>query len=201
MIETTRTSENNIECECPSIEIAAFIDGELSSEAEAKLEAHLETCSVCTQELNDQKNFVNALNISLNDLPEIPADFTKRVVTNAESGVSGLRKSRERLNAFLVCCVLFLFILFTLGASASRTIAVSLDVFGRLAAVLGFAIHLGYDIAIGAVVIMRTIAGQPAFPPIAVAIILPTVIFIAYKYSFVRFGRGGSEQLESGSRS
>jgi hypothetical protein len=137
----------------------------------------------------------------LNDIPEMPADFTRRIVTNAESGVSGLRQKKERLNAVFVCFGLFFFVLFTLGASAPGTITASLDVIGRLAAVLAFASHVIYDISIGAVVIMRSIAGQPAFAPVALAVIVPLIFGLAYKYSLLRIGRQKSEYFESGSRS
>ena len=195
------TYERRLETECPSIEIAAYLDGELSAKAEGELESHLLKCSICTQELNEQKNFINALNGSLNDLPDIPADFTKRIVTNAESGVSGLRQKRERLNAVFVCVGLFFFVLFTLGSSAPGTIAASMDIVSRLAAVASFAGHLIYDIAIGAVVIMRSLAGQPAFGPVAIIIIMSMIVGIVYKLSPFRSGRERSEYLESGSRS
>lgn len=200
MNERTIT-ENEAEAECPSADIAAYLDGELPYDAETELEAHLSNCSLCTQELNHQKHFINALNGSLNDLPEIPADFAKRIVVNAESGVSGLRQRRERLNAVFVCVGLFFFVLFTLGASAPGTIAASMDIVGRLAAVFAFASHLVYDVAIGAVVVMRSLAGQPAFGPVAAIILVSTIIGIGYKYSHLRSGRGSSEYLESGSRS
>jgi anti-sigma factor RsiW len=195
------TSEKRLETDCPSIEIAAYLDGELSSNAEAELEAHLSHCSVCTEDLNNQKHFINALNGSLSDLPDIPADFTKRIVTNAESGVSGLRQKRERLNAAFVIVGLFFFVLFTLGASAPGTIAASMDIVGRLAAVVAFAGHLIYDVAIGAVIVMRSLAGQPAFGPVALIVIVSMIVGIAYKYSHFRSRSERSEYLESGSRS
>lgn len=201
MVDLGNTSENAVEIECPSIEIAAYLDGELSAEAEADLEAHFSKCVTCTRDLNDQKHLMIALNGSLNDLPTIPIDFTKRIVTNAESGVSGLRHKRERLNAAFVCAGLFFFVLFTLGASAPGTITASFDIVGRLGAVIAFAGHLIYDIAIGVVVVMRSIGEQPAFGPVALVIILSMIVGIAYKYSHFRAGRESSEYLESGSRS
>jgi hypothetical protein len=199
-MDRVNTSGNELEIECPSIEIAAYLDGELSPDHELQLEAHLAKCVICTRDLNDQKHFINALNSSLVDGPDLPADFTKRIVTNAESGVSGLRQKKERVNAVFVCCALFFFVLFTLGASAPGTIAASLDVFGRIAAVFGFAGHLVYDISIGVVVIMRSLADQPAFGLVAFAVIVPMIVGIAYRFSFLRSGRNRSEYLESGSR-
>src|SRR5262249_2163468 len=113
-----KIQEGEIISECPSLDIAAYIDGELSPDAEIALERHLATCSFCTEELNLQKQFVNALNCSLGAVPEIPADFTKRIVTNAESNVRGLRRKSEWLNALFVCVALLFFVLFALGANA-----------------------------------------------------------------------------------
>ena len=61
------TSAKSTDIECPSIEIAAYLDGELSAEAEADLEDHISKCEICTQDLNDQKQFMLALNGSLNE--------------------------------------------------------------------------------------------------------------------------------------
>ena len=61
------------EFECPSPEIAAYIDGELSSERELELEFHLIGCDLCSAELNAQKLFLCALDSSLQAEPEIEA--------------------------------------------------------------------------------------------------------------------------------
>src|ERR1044072_2968749 len=132
--------------ECPSTDIAAYIEGELFLDAELFLERHHANCSICTEKLNLQKQFVNALNNSLGFAPEIPADFTKRIVANAESNVRGLRRKSEWLNALFVCCAPLFFVLFTLGASARGAFLFFFDVFGQLAAVFSVVSHLLYDI-------------------------------------------------------
>src|SRR5437870_10821241 len=121
--------------ECPSTDIAAYLDGELSPQTELELEAHVSNCEVCLRELNQQKTFVTALSSSLISDLEIPDDFTKRIVTNAESTVSGLRRRSEWLNAVFVCCGLFFFVLFSLGASAGGAFGSFFGIFERIAAV------------------------------------------------------------------
>ena len=185
--------------DCPWIEIAAYIDGELSSEAETFFETHLAGCRVCSEELNIQKQFINALNGSLTDVREIPTDFTKRIVTHAESGVSGLRKPKERYNALFVCLGLLFFVLFTLGASAPRTFAAFFDAFVRIGAVISFAAHLLYDISLGVIVIMRSIGGQPEFFSVAAVIVVPLAIVLAFRISHARASREQGEYSESGS--
>jgi anti-sigma factor RsiW len=148
--------------ECPSAEICAYIDGELSPQQEIELEKHLVSCAVCTEELNIQKKILCAISSSLENEPEIelPKNFTKVVVTNAESHVSGLRRPKERYNAVFICAALFLFCLFALGADSGKFFATFVQVVDKVAAVGAFAAHVIYDFAIGAVIILRTISSQ-----------------------------------------
>src|SRR5687767_7691259 len=90
---------------CPSPELSAYIDGELSPREELELEVHLAECRTCADELNLQKSFLNALDSSLDDEIEIPLpkNFTKSVVANAESRVNGLRHPHEWRNAAFIC--------------------------------------------------------------------------------------------------
>jgi len=198
-MDTLTKKEHRPSNDCPSIEIAAYIDRELTPDAEVSFESHLADCRICSEELNIQKQFVNALNSSLSDVHEVPTDFTKRIVTHAESGVSGLRKPKERYNALFVCLGLFFFVLFTLGASAPGAFAASFDVFMRVVAVVSFAGHLFYDIALGAIVIMRSISGQPEFFSVAAIVVVPLAIVLAFRISHTRASREQGEYSESGS--
>ena len=152
--------------DCPSGEISSYIDGELSPVRELELERHFLSCETCLAELNLQKKFLIALDHALEGEEEIalPVNFTKVVVANAESRVSGLRRRSERYNAFFVCAGLFLIIIFALGASGTNT---ALDGFfvvvEKLVAVGGFVVHLIYDIAVGAVVIIRSLTSRFIF--------------------------------------
>src|SRR5690348_2384504 len=113
-MEQDRESLINLSVECPSPDIAAYIDGELTPDAELGLESHLAACRLCSEELNLQKHFVNALNGTLSGEFEIQEDITKWIVTSAESSVSGLRRRSEWVSALAVCSGLLLFVLFTL---------------------------------------------------------------------------------------
>jgi anti-sigma factor RsiW len=147
---------------CPSDDICAYIDGELGPGEELELELHFAGCSVCADELNAQKKLLCALDSSLENEPEIdlPADFTKIVVTNAESRVSGLRRSGERSNAVFICSALFLFILLSFGIDSNAYAGTFLQGIEKAGAVLAFASHMAYDMAIGAVVILRSLGSQ-----------------------------------------
>ncbi|HEX6278525.1 MAG TPA: zf-HC2 domain-containing protein [Pyrinomonadaceae bacterium] len=105
---------------CPAEEISAYIDGELSSDVEVALEFHIGTCEICRRELNDQKGFLLALSDTLEReiQVELPADFTRSVVVNAESKVSGLRDKTERSAALAVGVGLLLLAAVAVGSLA-----------------------------------------------------------------------------------
>ncbi len=145
-----------------SHEIAAYLDCELDPARESEFEAHLAECTRCSDILNQQKAFFCGLNASLgNDKGiDLPANFAKSVVANAESTVSGLRRPRERFNALFICAGLFLFALFALGAGAG-------DLFGQLSAGVDQIFAIGgmigrfvYSILGGLLVIIRSFSSQ-----------------------------------------
>jgi anti-sigma factor RsiW len=185
--------------ECPSIDIAAYIDGELTPDGELKLESHIACCRVCMDELNLQKHFVNALNLSLQDTPELPNDFTKRIVTTAESNVRGLRRRRERLDAMFITAGLGLFVLFTLGAKAPGALSTAASTVGGLIAVIDVATHALYDFSVGVVVILRSLAGQPVLAPIALISFVAVMTGVLYKFCQTRNVQPKLDQAESGS--
>ena len=76
---------------CPTGEIAAYIDGELSPREELDLEMHFAVCRLCAAELNEQKKLLCALDFALEDEREIelPENFARVIVAAA-------RKQRQR---------------------------------------------------------------------------------------------------------
>lgn len=147
---------------CPSDEIAAYIDGELTTKREHELDAHFLECSVCSDELNQQKQFLCQLDSSLkqgSDL-DLPADFAKTIVANAESTVSGLRRPREQFNAIFICAGLSLFVLFASGTDAPTVFSGVSVIFDQIMAVGSFFGHLIYSVLIGVSIILRSLASQ-----------------------------------------
>jgi anti-sigma factor RsiW len=103
---------------CPAEEISAYIDGELAAEVELALERHLGACEICRSELNDQKGFLIALSDTLErEAPiELPENFTRSVVVNAESKVSGLRDRKQHSSAFLIGGLLLILAVVAVGS-------------------------------------------------------------------------------------
>jgi anti-sigma factor RsiW len=158
---------------CPSDEIAAYIDGELSPKRELELDAHFIDCSACVNELNQQKHFLCQLDSTLKHEkdPDLPADFAKIIVANAESTVGGLRRPRERFNAMFICAGLFLFVLFASGADAARMLRGIPILFEQVMAVGSFFGHLIYSVFIGVSIILRAFAAQVRYD-LAVTVVL-----------------------------
>ncbi len=173
--------------DCPRIEIAAYVDGELSPREEFDLEMHFAVCPTCSAELNDQKKLLCALDFALENEQEIelPENFTKVVVANAESNVQGLRCPRERNRALMVCAALFLLVFLGLGAETSKTFAAFGAVTDQFLAVGSFFLHLIHDITIAATVIFRSFCLQFVFKS-AVSAIMLGICFIV---SFLIFSR------------
>lgn len=176
---------------CPSSDVAAYIDGELSADAEMALDLHMVGCSVCSAELNCQKELVQALSYSLNDDLELPENFARRVITNAESSVGGLRRKSEWISAAFVIFALLFFVLFSMGADAGRTFGTFVDVFERAAAVGGFAAHVVYNLSIGGVVVLRSVGSQAGIGGIAVIMLfgLLAVPAVAFSRVLLRYCR------------
>lgn len=130
-------------------------------------------CRVCALELNQQKALLCALSASQFSQGEIelPKNFTKVVVANAESRVGGLRGSSERFNAAAISFVLLLLALFALGADARNEFTGLLSLAEKTVAVAWFVSHLAYDVSIGTIVILRSLTGQFVSPTAASVLI------------------------------
>lgn len=170
--------------ECREIDIAAYIDGELDQAREMELELHFSACEACRCELNEQKRFLSELDATMNSESsiELPADFTKVIVANAESNVSGIRRPAELYNAIFICAALSIFVLFALGPEASGVLAGTAQVLEQAAIVAGFFGHLIYSLFLGVVIVVRSLSAQVSFDslfslamPVAVILSLTAV--------------------------
>jgi predicted anti-sigma-YlaC factor YlaD len=179
---------------CPREEIAAYLDGELSPRRELELEAHFAVCASCVSELNAQKKLLCVLDSALLTEREVllPENFTKVIVTKAESNVSGLRRPQERRNALFICAALFIPLLIWFGAE-TESVLTAFGQFGeQILAVGGLIFHLVYDITVGIAVILRSLSNQFVFNSIA-SIVFLLILFIfslvAVSRLVIRFNR------------
>lgn len=169
-------------CRRNSANLAAYIDGELSPAEELELEMHLAVCPVCAAELNEQKNLLQALNYALDSREqiELPADFTRTVVANAESRVSGLRRPQERFRALFVCAALFLLVILGFGAE-TRTVFQTFARFAeQMLAVGGFVWNLIHDVSVGTAIILRSLSNQIVHDSNFAVAVFVCFVFVVY---------------------
>ena len=159
-------------------DIAAYIDGELLPREELELASHLTVCGECRKEINEQKKLLCVLGFALENEKEIelPKNFTKIVVANAESKVSGLRRPQERSTALFVCAALFLLVLLGLGRETETVWNTFADFAEQFLVVAGFAFHLFYDIALGTAIVFRSVGSHLIYNS-TVSLALTVVIF------------------------
>ena len=169
-------------------EIVAYIDGELLPREEIELESHLAICGECRKDINEQKKLLCVLNFALEDEKEfkLPENFTKIVVANAESKVSGLRRPQERPTALIVCAVLFLLVLLGLGRETEAVFNTLADFAEQFLVVAGFAFHLFYDIALGAAIVFRSVGSHLIYNS-TVSLALTVIIFCFSLFALRRF--------------
>jgi len=157
----TSTNENA----CPRREIAAYLDGDLDARDELTLEVHLANCPTCASEFNEQKKllcFLDGALLEKNEI-EVPANFTKIVVANAQGKVSGLRHPGERFRALFVCAGLFFLVLLGLGNETQTVVKTFTKFSEQILAVSGFVWHFAYDLALGITIILRSLSSQFLF--------------------------------------
>jgi len=162
-------------------DIAAYIDGELLPREELELEMHLAICKLCAGELNEQKTLLQALDFALENERgiELPANFTRVVVANAESKVSGLRRPQERFKALFVCAALFLLVLLGLGGETKTVFETFAKFADQFLAVGGFVWNLVYDAAFGTAIILRSLSHQIVFNSTVSAASLVVVFLVS----------------------
>jgi anti-sigma factor RsiW len=170
---------------CRLGDIAAYIDGELSPGSELAFEMHAANCPSCRNELNIQKNLLRELDLCLTTGElQLPKNFAKTVVANAECRVTGLRRPRERFTAVFICCTLLVFALFTLGTDAAPIISVLNSIGSKIAVVTGSVFHVLFDVALGVAIIFRSlgtnlVSGSPASLISLATVVLVSLLFLS----------------------
>jgi anti-sigma factor RsiW len=168
---------------CPAEEISAYIDGELTAELEVALERHIGVCDICRTALNEQKGFLLALTDTLErEAPiELPEDFTRSVVVNAESKVSGLRDSRGRTWALMIGITLFLLAAAAVGSLAGVLSPLAIA-FQKLAALFGALISVLGDLLYAIFAVVRSILQNQTLGPVLTysLVILATAMLLYF---------------------
>lgn len=175
---------SNERAACPREEIAAYLDGELDARARLRFEAHLKDCRTCSEELQEQRRLLCALDMALgaNDsaIP-LPQNFAQIVAAHAESDMSGVRGRMEGRRALRLCLALALLSFIMLGgASLSSSVLAPLKAFARFASsIFGLIWHALYDAGTGVAVVLRALARRFIFEPHPVSLMALLLFIIA----------------------
>lgn len=170
---------------CPRDEIASYIDGELSYSQDAAFDEHLSTCAVCRTEVKHQKQFLLALNASLEgerDI-ELPKDFTRRIVAHAEGRVSGLRRSGERFTALFVCTLLLLFAVFAIAGDTNSIVSPIIGVAEKLFAIGAFMVRFVFHVSMSIAVVARSLFSHVSlswFLTLPLIVVSLTALFVSF---------------------
>lgn len=160
----TELDVNNLNC--GSVEVAAYLDGELGQGALQAFEEHLKECRSCSEKLEEQRRLLCTLDMAFNEEKTLalPLDFARVVTAHAQTDMSGVREKQERGRAVRLCAALALFSFALLGSAAlTDSIFEPVRIFGRFAGVcLGILWRAIYDAGATVAVIMR-IVGRYTF--------------------------------------
>jgi len=114
---------DNFDNRCQAEDVAAYLDGELTTEGLERFEQHVKACATCANELRAQRQLLCTLDVAFNDSRtfDLPRNFARVVTASAENDLSMIRHGREPKRALQLCVVLGLVSFGLLGA-ATRTI-------------------------------------------------------------------------------
>ncbi|MDX6696362.1 MAG: hypothetical protein QOF02_3965, partial [Blastocatellia bacterium] len=109
-----------IQRDCPTEEIAAYLDGELNAQSAALFDGHLKECADCQSELLEQRRLLCTLDFALGGSEDgdiaLPKNFSRVVAAHAQSDLRSLRSERGR--ALRLCLALAVLSFALLGAAA-----------------------------------------------------------------------------------
>lgn len=144
---------------CPRDEIAAYLDGELSSTLADEFEGHVRDCETCSRALREQRQFLASLSASLGEDPgvRLPSNFAKRVIAAAESRVSGLRSPHEQFTAIFISAALLFFSMFALGSGFGDAVLWVAALSEKLAAFALFSGRAAANVLAAASVVVRSL--------------------------------------------
>lgn len=146
---------------CGSVEVAAYLDGELNDGALLAFEEHLKECGSCSEKLEEQRRLLCTLDMAFNEEKSLalPSDFARVVTAHAQTDMSGVRAKRERGRALRLCAALMLFSFALLGSAAlTDSLFEPVRLFGRFAgASFRLLWRATYDAGAGLAVIMRIV--------------------------------------------
>ena len=167
---------------CPAEDVAAYLDGELSSAAQETFEHHLANCVDCAAELRQQRQLLCTLEAAFTPSSRfhLPRDFTRVVAARAEGDLNVVHNKSERRRALQLCAVLAVAAFALLGAAAPAVVFQPIRRFGQVTAlVFDLLWQTMYDAAVGVAIILRMIGRAAVESPYGLGLVLTLTFLIA----------------------
>src|ERR1043166_9465040 len=184
---------------CEKNLVAAYVDGELDTTAQARFEEHLVDCQDCRLELRAHRQFICDLDALLtNDVQvAMPINFSRVVAARAVSDMSGVRTRVENRKAIVFCLILGI-TGFALIGSTTRLAMVS---FVRVSARKIFSLidlisHAIYDLAVSLAVISRVLSRKLVADNGDLRIVLVLLVFAVFLLSRLISGYHRTDAIE-----
>ena len=174
---------NNPESSCSKSALLEFLEGDLTSDGELKVAAHIQTCLACQNEIKQHQKLLIELDKSFDDLPKIPDDFSKIVSANAKSQVSGVRMPNERRLAMLICVGLLVTVLLAIAVGPLNALSGLTIVFEKAVSVTYFVFGLLSDLILGLGILGRAISSSLGASPLIIlaGIVVATLIIAVWR--------------------
>lgn len=149
---------------CLHSDVAAYLDGELDSEACAIFEQHVKECRPCAAQLAEQRRLLCVLDVALGSTREkfaLPENFAQVVTACAQSDMSGVRHWSEHGRALALCAVLAVLAFALIGiGTLNEALAPVESVARTLISLLWMIGHALVDGSAGVAVILRSVGGR-----------------------------------------
>jgi predicted anti-sigma-YlaC factor YlaD len=174
---------NNPESSCSKGALLEFLEGDLTSDGEQRVAAHIKTCPACQNEIKQHQKLLVELDKSFDESPVIPDDFSKIVSVNAKSQVSGVRRPNERRLAMFICAGLLVPVLLAIAAGRLNALSGLTIVFENAGSVAYFVFGLLSDLILSLSIVGRAISSSFGASPLIflVAIVVATLIIAAWR--------------------
>jgi hypothetical protein len=94
---------------CDCMDVAAYLDGELSVAESYSFEQHLAACTTCAASLAEQRRLLCLLDAAFSRAQrkvDLPEDFVRVVKARAQTDMTSMRRASEKRRALLLCLAL-----------------------------------------------------------------------------------------------
>lgn len=144
---------------CDCMDVAAYLDGELSIAESSSFELHLASCAACAASLAEQRRLLCLLDAAFSRAQrkvDLPEDFVRVVKARAQTDMTSVRHSSEKRRALWLCLALSALSCALLGTRAlGEGLAPLRAAAGAALSISDMLLHTFAEASAGALLILR----------------------------------------------